>query len=123
VTVGLRVCDPAEATVLAARDPGMSESDAGASDAADDTVTDGRPIRLGGAANLDAPIADRDVVLVECYADGRGICASMEPVLGNVARVTDATVALVNPRDDPALIDRFTIRSVPTLLLFAESNS
>jgi thioredoxin-like negative regulator of GroEL len=47
----------------------------------------------------------------------------MEPVLGNVARVTDATVALVNPRDDPALIDRFTIRSVPTLLLFAESNS
>jgi thioredoxin 1 len=92
-------------------------SDTDASDAG--TATD-RPVHLADAAELDALLADDDLVLVECYTEGCGICASMEPVLGNVARVTDATVALVNPRDDPALIDRFTVQSVPTLLLFVE---
>ncbi|MFC5368418.1 thioredoxin family protein [Salinirubrum litoreum] len=102
----------------------MSDPDTGTADATDErapaSATDDRPISLADAAELDALVADRDLVLVECFTEGCGICASMEPVLGNVARVTDATVALVNPRDDPELIDRFTIQSVPTLLLFVE---
>jgi thioredoxin-like negative regulator of GroEL len=82
--------------------------------------TDQKPIHIADADELDSLLADRDLVLLECYTEGCGICASMEPVLGNVVRVTDATVALVNPRDDPELIDRFTIQSVPTLLLFVD---
>jgi thiol-disulfide isomerase/thioredoxin len=105
------------ATFLAPREEGMSDTDA--SDTATPT-TDDRPVHLADAAELDALLADDDLVLVECYTEGCGICASMEPVLGNVARVTDATVALVNPRDDPQLVDRFTVQSVPTLLLFVE---
>lgn len=94
-------------------------TDTDATDAAAPT-TDGRPVNLADAAELDALLAEHDLVLVECYTEGCGICASMEPVLGNVARTTDATVALVNPRDDPELIDRFTVQSVPTLLLFVD---
>jgi thioredoxin-like negative regulator of GroEL len=29
---------------------------------------------------------------------------------------------LINPRDDPSLIDRFTIQSVPTLVLFVNGD-
>ncbi|MFW5974208.1 MAG: thioredoxin family protein, partial [Natrialbaceae archaeon] len=45
-----------------------------------------RPVSLADEAALDAFVADAPVALVEFYTDGCGICASMEPVLGNVAR-------------------------------------
>ncbi|MEF8821056.1 MAG: thioredoxin family protein, partial [Halovenus sp.] len=59
-------------------------------------------------------------VLVEFYTNGCGICQSMEPVLGVLAQSTDATVATVNPRDDPVLLDRFQVQSVPLLVLFVD---
>ena len=79
-----------------------------------------RPVYLRDAADLDALVAAHDLVLVEFYTEGCGICASMEPVLGTVARATDAVVALCNPRDDPPLVERFDVRSVPTLVVFRD---
>ena len=81
-----------------------------------------RPVSLSDADDLDAFVADADVALVEFYTDGCGICASMEPVIGNVARgvETDLSVGLVNPRDDPPLIERFDVRSVPLFVLFVD---
>jgi thioredoxin-like negative regulator of GroEL len=81
-------------------------------------MQDTAPIRVDTATELDALVADHDHVLVEFYTDGCGACASMEPVLSIVARETGVPVVLVNPRDDPVLIDRFDIQSVPTLVLF-----
>ncbi|WP_267642208.1 thioredoxin family protein [Haloarchaeobius amylolyticus] len=79
-----------------------------------------RPHRLTGGAELDDLVATEPLVLVEFYTKGCGKCQSMEPILGNVARVTDATVAMVNPGDDISLMDEFDIRSVPTLILFRD---
>ncbi|ELZ48449.1 thioredoxin [Halorubrum coriense DSM 10284] len=81
-----------------------------------------RPTDLADEDALDAFVDDADVALVEFYTDGCGICASMEPVLGNVARGVEADVAvgLVNPRDDPPLVDRFEVRSVPLFVLFVD---
>ena len=79
-----------------------------------------RPSRLGDEAALDEFVAATDVALVEFYTDGCGICASMEPVLGNVARSLDIAVGMVNPRDDPPLVERFDVRSVPLLVLFVD---
>ncbi|WP_435360995.1 thioredoxin family protein [Haloarchaeobius sp. DFWS5] len=79
-----------------------------------------RPVSLTGGDELDRLVASEPLVLVELYTKGCGKCQSMEPVLGNVARVTDATVALVNPGDDLTLLDRFDVRSVPTLVLFRD---
>ena len=59
-------------------------------------------------------------MLLEAYTDGCGICASMEPVLGNVARATDVAVALVNPRDDPPLVERLNVTSVPLLVYYED---
>jgi thioredoxin-like negative regulator of GroEL len=79
-----------------------------------------RPITLSSESELDATLDAHSIVLLELYTDGCGLCASMEPVLTNVARTSEATVARVNPRDDPPLIDRFDVRSVPTFVLFVD---
>lgn len=79
-----------------------------------------RPRSLASEADLDAFTADTGAALVEFYTDGCGICASMEPVLGNVAREVDVAVALINPRDDPPLVERFDVRSVPLFVLFVD---
>ena len=78
------------------------------------------PKRVANEAVLDALLAEHDVALVMLYTEGCAICASMEPVVSNVARETGVAVAQVNPRDDPPLIERFDVRSVPTFVLFVE---
>lgn len=78
------------------------------------------PVRVDSREALMDIVAERDRVLVEFYTEGCGICQSIEPVLGIVARETDAAVVMVNPRDSPELIEEFTIRSVPTLVLFED---
>lgn len=86
--------------------------------------TDGpRPTRVETAADLDALIDDTDRLLVEFFTEGCGACAAMEPVLGVVAKETGVPVALVNPRDDPVLVEAYDIRSVPTLVLFEDGEA
>ena len=82
--------------------------------------TDAKPTRLADAAELDAFVAEHDITLVEFYTEGCAMCAAMEPVLGNVARATDVAVGMANPRNDPPLVERFDVRSVPLLLLFRD---
>jgi thiol-disulfide isomerase/thioredoxin len=78
-----------------------------------------RPVALDAEADLDRLVDAHDRVLVDFYTEGCSLCAGIEPVLGNVARAhEDLVVVSINPRDDPALIERFGITSVPTLLLF-----
>ncbi|MEZ3162595.1 thioredoxin family protein [Halorubrum sp. RMP-47] len=97
---------------------------AGGSDApgGEDAAAAARPMSLADEDDLDAFLADADAALVEFYTDGCGICASMEPVIGNVARGVEADLAvgLVNPRDDPPLVERFDVRSVPLFVLFVD---
>ncbi|WP_418285804.1 thioredoxin family protein [Halorubrum sp. DTA46] len=95
-----------------------TEIDNGSSEGPSDAS--GRPHALDDEAALDAFITDADAALVEFYTNGCGICASMEPVLGNVARSLDVDVALINPRDDPPLVERFDVRSVPLFVLFVD---
>ena len=84
-----------------------------------ETTTD-RPVPLADESELEAFCSDADTALVEFYTDGCSICSSMEPVLGNLARELDIPVGLVNPRDDPPLVERFDVRSVPLFVLFMD---
>jgi thioredoxin-like negative regulator of GroEL len=80
-----------------------------------------RPVELDSEADLDRFVDAHDRVLVDFYTEGCSLCAGLEPVLGNVARAhEDLAVAIINPRDDPPLIDRFGITSVPTLVFFED---
>jgi thioredoxin-like negative regulator of GroEL len=79
-----------------------------------------RPVDLADEAELDAFVSNHDRALVEFYTEGCTLCQSMVPVLGNVARATGVPVGLVNPRDDPPLVERFQVQSVPLLVLFED---
>jgi len=78
------------------------------------------PVSLESESDLDELIESQPVVLVEFYTEGCGVCHSMEPILGLVARESDAVVATINPRDDPPLIDRFNVTSVPLHVIFID---
>ena len=78
---------------------------------------------LESEARLDAFVSETNVALVEFYTDSCGICQSMEPVLGNLARQLDVAVGTVNPRNDPPLIERFDVRSVPLFVLFVDGEA
>lgn len=94
-------------------------------DRSDGTITAerNRPKQLADEAELDVFRTEANVALVEFYTNGCGICQSMEPVLGNVAQALDISVGLINPRDDPPLIERFDIQRVPLLVLFVDGKS
>jgi len=77
-----------------------------------------KPRRLESRAELETLLAEHERVLVDFYTKGCTLCQSIEPVIGNVARETDATVAMINPRDSIGLVEEYNIRSVPTLILF-----
>lgn len=79
-----------------------------------------RPVDLDDGDAIDDLLATQDVVLLEFYTSNCGVCASMEPVLGVVAKQTDATVATCNPGSDLALVDEYDVRSVPALILFMD---
>ena len=84
------------------------------------TTTAEQPLELETKADLEAAVSSHERVLVEFYTDGCGICQSMEPVLDGVARASDAVVGVMNPREDPQLVDDYEVTSVPMLLLFVD---
>ncbi|MDS0473393.1 thioredoxin family protein [Natrinema sp. 1APR25-10V2] len=91
-----------------------------ASDSTDDGQPTRKPVQLDDAADYDDLIATHDLVLLEFVTSGCGICASMEPVLGSVARSAPGAVATVNAGLVPDLAAEFDVRSVPTLVVLKE---
>ncbi|CCQ36501.1 thioredoxin [Natronomonas moolapensis 8.8.11] len=80
------------------------------------------PVELADGRALEAFVSGSDAALVEFYTEGCGICRSMEPVLGNLARELDAPVGYINPRDDQPLVERFDVRSVPLFVCFVDGD-
>lgn len=79
-----------------------------------------KPIRVDDGEELDAVLAEHDTVLVDFWTKGCSLCQAIEPVLGNVARETGVTVAMVNPGNDIHLVEEWSITSAPTLVLVAD---
>lgn len=79
-----------------------------------------KPRSIESADEYRSLLADNELVLLEFVTSGCGICASMEPVLGTVARVTPATVGVLDAADVPELTTEYTIRSVPTLVVLRD---
>ncbi|MFB6155915.1 MAG: thioredoxin family protein [Haloferacaceae archaeon] len=81
-----------------------------------------RPVRLDDVSDYEDLVAEHDLVLLELFTSGCGICQSMEPVLGLVARVAPGAVAMVNAGLVPELATRFRVQSVPTLVVLREGD-
>ncbi|NKE34969.1 thioredoxin [Natronococcus sp. JC468] len=78
------------------------------------------PLHVDGEDHLETVVSDRDVVLVDFYADWCGPCKMLEPVVETIAAETDATVAKVDVDANQQLAAAYGVRGVPTLLVFAD---
>lgn len=79
-----------------------------------------KPVQLNDVADYDELLATHDLVLLEFVTSGCGICASMEPVLGVIARSAPGAVATVNAGLVPDLASEFDVQSVPTLVVLRD---
>jgi len=79
-----------------------------------------KPIRLADREELVDLLETHSPVLVDFYTKGCTLCQSIEPVLGNVARATGITVGMINPQFDLDLVEEYSIKSVPTLVVFED---
>ena len=77
------------------------------------------PVHIHGAGELQDTVDD-GLVLVDFYADWCGPCKQLEPVVERIAAGTAATVAKVDIDANQQLAAKYGVRSVPTLLLFAD---
>ncbi|ADD07256.1 thioredoxin domain protein (plasmid) [Natrialba magadii ATCC 43099] len=88
----------------------------------EDRNTPETPIKLDDVADYDDLLDRHELVLLEFVTSGCGICASMEPVLGAVARSAPGAVATVNAGYVPDLADEFGVRRVPTLVVLKDGD-
>jgi thiol-disulfide isomerase/thioredoxin len=85
-----------------------------------ESTTYDRPVRVESTEEFETLLAEEPRLLVEFYTRNCSKCGAMEPVLGNVAKVSDTPIALVNGGDLFELSSEYRISSVPSLLLFED---
>lgn len=65
-------------------------------------------------------IEEEDTVLVDFHADWCGPCQMMAPMIDEIAKETDDTIAKVDVDEIPGIATEYGIRAIPSFLLFQD---
>jgi len=81
-----------------------------------------KPLDLDDKSFKDVVVEAKTPFLVDFWAPWCGPCRAMAPVVDELAREYEGRVgfAKVNVDDNPGVANRYSIRSIPTLLLFKD---
>jgi thioredoxin 1 len=80
------------------------------------------PVHVSSPAEF-ADLTSEGVVLVDFHADWCGPCQMLEPTIEALADESAATVAKVDIDAQQAIAQQYGVRSVPTVLLFADGEA
>jgi len=103
----------------------MEELRNGERQTGEDASTDespSEPVHVDGVEAFQDAV-NGGVTLVDFYADWCGPCKQLEPIVERVAAGTEATVAKVDIDANQGLATQYGVRSVPTLVLFADGEA
>lgn len=78
------------------------------------------PIAVDGADSFDGLCDRYDVVLADFSATWCGPCRTLEPIVERVAARAPGVAATIDIDANPDLARQYSVRSVPTLLVFAD---
>lgn len=78
------------------------------------------PVIIDGPERFEEVLETYEVVIVDFHAEWCGPCKQQEPILESIASTTDAVVAKVDIDQHQGIAQSHGVRSVPTLILFAD---
>ena len=86
------------------------------------TESPDEPVHVDGEGHF-ADVVGDGVVLVDFYADWCGPCKMLAPVVEDIAKTTDATVAKVDVDAHQGLAREYGVQGVPTVFLFVDGEA
>lgn len=88
--------------------------------AAEQPAVPDEPVQIDAGERLTELFLTHSLVLVDCYADWCGPCKQLEPIVERIAAETDIVVAAVDVDAHPDMAAEWSVRGVPTLVLFKD---
>ena len=75
-------------------------------------------MRQTNEKDFKADVLDKEIVVVDFYADWCGPCRMLLPFLEEIQSELNIDIIKVNIDDSPNLASQFDVMSIPTLILF-----
>ena len=79
-------------------------------------------MRLVEEKEYDEVLSNSNNIIVQLSADWCGPCKALTPVLESVASERGITVVKVNIDNNPSIVARYSVRSIPRILFIKEGD-
>lgn len=71
--------------------------------------------------NFDSILSENPLLIVDFWAEWCGPCKKLSPILDEIKQENNLPIAKLNVDDHPELSNRYSIRSIPTIVVFENS--